>query len=230
MQLIASRLLEPILGLSGPACVAGLAIGVLLWLLGWWAHRFWIVLFATVTAGVLGLSPLARVAGATPIVAGILLAISAGMMALALARITAFVAGGAAVCIALQLLFPAWDERVLAFLVGGLAGLVMFRFWMMLLSSLGGTLMITYAGLSLLHRLGKLDAPSWIEQRSFMLNWGCVALTMGGLLAQYLLERMRKKMKKRREEEAQLQRAELELEKRMQRRPWWKWGEQRRAA
>jgi MFS family permease len=229
MQLVAPSLLEPIRGLSVAACTAGLLIGVLLWLFGWLAHRFWIVLFATVTAGLIGLSPQTHIGGATPLVAGVLLAISAGMLALALARIMAFVAGGAAVCLAVQLLVPAAEDRFLYFIGGGLAGVLLFRFGMMVLTSLAGTLAMVYSMLCLLDRLGKIDALAWVEQRTLLLNWSCLGGTLLGVVAQFLLERFRKKLRRQREEQAHLQRAELELEKRMHRR-WWEWGDRRRAA
>jgi MFS family permease len=230
MQLVAPPLLEPILGLSLGACAAGLILGLLLLVFGWLAHRFWIVLFATVAAGLVGLSPIAKVSGATPLVAGVLLAISAGMMALALARIMAFVAGGAAVCLALQLIVPAVTDRFLYFVVGGLAGLLMFRLWMMVLTSLAGTLTMTYSALCLLDQLGKLDAMAWATERGNMLNYLCLGGTVVGLIAQFLLERFRKKLKKQREEQAQLHRAEMELEKRKKGKTWWPFGGKSQAA
>jgi MFS family permease len=230
MQLIAPHLLEPIRGLSGAACLAGVVLGFSVWLLGWWGHRFWIVLFATVTAGWIGFS-LGRAPGVTPLVAGLLMAVSAGMMALALARVLAFVAGGLAVSAALQMLWPGGESRFLCFLGGGLAGLLLFRLWMMTLTSLAGTLITGYSAVCLMDQLGKIDAPSWVEQRTALLNWGCIGATLLGLMAQYLLERWRKQMRRHRDERAHFQRAEMQLhQERMRRRPWWKWGGKRQAA
>lgn len=228
MQLIAPDILAQVLGLSAPACAVGLAIGALLWLFGWWGHRFWVVMFATVVAGIVGLSS-GRVAGVTPIVAGLLLAISAGMMALALARVLAFVAGGAAVCLALAALAPAWEDRLLGFLGGGLLALFLFRWWMMTLTSLAGTLMMSYAGLALLDRMGKLDALALADKRGLVLNGLCVGAALLGVLAQYLVERWRKQLKKRRDEHVHLRQAEMELEKRLRRRSWWPWAVQKAA-
>jgi hypothetical protein len=225
MQWIAPDLLKTILGLSTPVAGAGVILGVMLWLFGWWGHRFWIVLFTTVAAGIYGLWS-GQVSGVTPIVAGLLLAVSAGMMALALSRVVAFVAGGLAVCIGLQLVFPAWENRLLCFLGGGLAGLLLFRLWMMTLTSLAGTLMMGYFGLALLDGLGKIDAPAWMEQRTLLLNWTCVGLTLLGVLAQFLLDRWRKHFRRHREERAHLRQAQMELDERYNRRSWWKWGGQ----
>ena len=69
-----------------------MVLGFFLWLLGWYGHRFWIVLFTTVIAGVVGLAS-ARVAGVQPFVAGLLLAIAAGTLALSLSRLLGFWSG-----------------------------------------------------------------------------------------------------------------------------------------
>lgn len=231
MQLITPDLLAQLLGMSKGACGMGIGLGVLLWAFGWLGHRFWIVCGTTVLAGVIGLSS-GRLAGLTPIVAGVLLAISAGMMALALARVLAFVAGGVAVCLALQALVPTWEDRLLWFLGGGLVGLFLFRWWMMALTSLAGTLLITYSSLCLLDELGKLPALEWTERRTLLLNWLVIGGTLLGMVAQMLVERIRKQMKRARDEEAHLQRAEMELEQRMRKqKSWWQRGKpERRAA
>jgi len=228
MQLIAPDLLEPLVGFSLAGCIIGLVVGGALWLGGWWAHRFWIVLFATVAAGWVGLR--SSTAGMSPLVAGVLLAVSAGMMALALARVVAFVAGGAAVLLVVPVLLPAWDDHLLAFFSGGLVGLLLFRWWMMTLTSLGGTLVASYAALLLLDRSDKLDAVAWAEERATLLNWIVIGGTLMGVFTQYLLARWLKKLHKQREEEDQIKRAEMELEQRLRKRSWWKRGGSEREA
>ena len=56
MQLIAADIIAEAHGLSVPFAAAGVAIGALLWILGWRWHRFWVVLATTVAAGLAGLS------------------------------------------------------------------------------------------------------------------------------------------------------------------------------
>ena len=55
MHLVAPDILAEGHGLSSALSAAGLVLGLLLWLFGWRAHRFWIVLIATVSAGISGL-------------------------------------------------------------------------------------------------------------------------------------------------------------------------------
>lgn len=228
MHLIAPDIMESVLGLSLPATVVGLVLGLLLWLSGWWGHRFWIVLFITVAAGIVGMVS-GQAVGLKPTVTGLLLAVSAGMMALALVRLVAFFAGGAAVCLALQLLVPAWEDRFIGFLAGGLAGLLLFRLWTMTLTSFAGTLMMAYSGLALLDRFGKLDAANLAQQRTSLLNWGCAGVVLLGVLVQYVIERWQKQSHRQREERIQLRQAQMELEQRAQKKSWWRRGSKKAA-
>ena len=123
MQLIVPDILAEARGLttamSGTLC----ALGIALWLFGWRWHRFWIVAGITLAAGLLGLNA-GRAAGGTQIMAlGILIAVAAGMMALELAKVFAFVAGGCGAWLAVQWVFPQAQELWAVFLSGGLFGL-----------------------------------------------------------------------------------------------------------
>jgi len=50
---------------------------------------------------------------------------------------------------------PTWDEPLVSFVAGGLVGLVLFRVWMMALTSILGTLLVGYSSLCLADKLGK---------------------------------------------------------------------------
>jgi MFS family permease len=223
MHLIAPDLLEAVRGMTTAAYVTGLVLGLALWLLGWLAHRFWVVLFATVVAGVIGLSS-AKTAGVQPFVAGLMLALAAGMLALALCRLVAFGAGGLAAWLIVRSIVPGWDEPLILFLAGGLIGLFLFRAWMMVLTSLAGGLIMVYAGLGLLDLLGKIDAQAWAEQRGLLLNWICGGLALLGWVLQFVLDRWRMRLEFERHEHLQLRDAEDQLRHRLRRRfRWWGW-------
>jgi hypothetical protein len=225
MHLLAPDLLEPARGLSMAVCVTGLVLGLLLWLYGWRAHRFWIVLVTTLTAGVLGLYS-GSLHGLPPLVAGLLLAIAAGMLGLALARLLAFASGGAAACLLVRTLAPTWDEPYVYFLAGGLLGVVLFRLWTMALTSLGGTLLMAYSGLCLLDRLGKLNAVALTQTRPNLLDWGCAGVALMGVGTQIALERRRARQatKQKEAEKAEVQKLQQELAKRSQQKTWWDWA------
>lgn len=233
MQLIDSDILEAAHGLS--AAVSGIcfAVGLLLWITGWWGHRFWIVMVTTVIAGVLGIihsNVLGAINGMRPMVTGVLLAIAAGVLALALVRVVVFAAGGAVTYLFVHALAPArWDEPLGWFLIGGLVALLLFRFCTMLLTSFSGSLLMTYSFLCLLDKLGRLDAIILSENKRVMLNAACLTLTAVGVLIQVLIERKQKR-NERWQEERMRKIEEREQELLYGRRGWFGWRQRRRAA
>ena len=121
MELLAPDIVAEVKTLSVGLCAGGLVVGLALWLFGWWSHRFWVVLTITLLAGVYGLyeAPAWRV---QPLLSAILLALAAGMLALALTRLLAFAAGGFTAVLGLQALVPTLDQPLICFLAGGLLG------------------------------------------------------------------------------------------------------------
>ena len=190
MQLVWPEVLAEVRGLSVTVCGAGLALGFLLWLFGWLGHRFWIVLLATAGAGVLGLY-LNPVFGAGSLLVGLLLAVAGGVLALSLVRVVAFAAGGLALWLTIRATIPAWNEPLVCFLVGGLAGVLLFRLWTMALTSFAGTILMAYFGLSLAERLAKLESAALVETRVVLLNWVLAGVALVGLGLQLLLDRWR---------------------------------------
>jgi hypothetical protein len=168
--------------MTGTLC----ALGVALWLFGWRWHRFWIVAGITLAAGLLGLNA-GRAAGGTQIMAlGILIAVAAGMMALELAKVFAFVAGGCGAWLAVQWVFPQAQELWAVFISGGLFGLLLYRLWTMLLTSLAGVLIASHAAIILLEEPLGFDAVKWVAGNQAALNGAAVALIVLGILLQAL--------------------------------------------
>ena len=81
MQLVTSEILADLCGLSPGPLAVGLAVGLTLWLLGWWSHRFWVVLVATVAAGGFGLFEASAHQG-QPLLASLLLTGTAAVLVL----------------------------------------------------------------------------------------------------------------------------------------------------
>jgi hypothetical protein len=200
MVFIATDILADVCGLSLGLIVSLLPIGGLLWLLGWWSHRFWIVLAATVTAGMVGLLE-ATTWQAQPIVVALLLAIAAGVLALALVRVITFSAGGFAGVYVALLAFPGFQQHVIGFLVSGLLCLLLFRWFFMLLTSLLGAALLAYGILALLHYHVWLDAVAWSEENQTLLTALCGAATLSGFVFQFLFDRWRARRRREREED-----------------------------
>jgi hypothetical protein len=191
-QFIIPEILAEARSLSMGALGMCLALGVFLWLFGWWSHRFWVVLITTVLAGIFGLYE-SSAFQAHQLLAGLLLALAAGLLALHLVRVLAFLAGGLAGLWAAQAVVPNLTQSLICFLLFGILGSLLFRVWMMGLTSLAGTLLTAYASLSLFDRAGTMDAVAWTAQASIPLNWGCGLFAVIGVGMQYLLDRRRRR-------------------------------------
>jgi hypothetical protein len=165
--------------MSGTICV----LGVALWLFGWRWHRFWVVAGITLGAGLIGLNA-GRNEGVQVMAVGILLAVAAGMMALELAKVVAFVAGGIGAWLAVQWVLPQAQELWAVFLSGGIMSLLLYRLWTMLLTSLLGTLLAGHAALLLLEPVFRFDAVAWTTQYMVALNGVTVAVVILGILLQ----------------------------------------------
>jgi hypothetical protein len=191
MQLLVPDILEEARGLGVGVTATVFVVGLLLWLFGWRGHRFWIVLVATIVAGVVGLAS-GHLHGAQPILAGILLAVAAGALSLALARVAAFAAGGLAAWLAVRALAPSWEEPLISFLAGGIIGLLLFRLWTIVLTSSAGTMLMAYSGLCLANTFGSLDAVAVARDRTALLNAVCGGVALVGVIAQFLLSRRKR--------------------------------------
>jgi hypothetical protein len=184
MQLIVPDVLADAKGLSAGAAGFGVLLGLLLWAFGWRWHRFWVVFGVTLTAGLVGLTS-GQAAGGQVLAVGILLAVAAGMLALELARVLAFVAAGVAAWVAVQTMLPGARELWAVFLAGGLLGLLLYRFWAMLLTSFAGAVLVGHAGLLLAQVLGGFDAVGFATKNTAALNGVVLAASLVGLFVQH---------------------------------------------
>jgi thiamine transporter ThiT len=192
MQIVAPDILKEARELSPILSGAGLLAGFLLWSLGGRTHRFWLAMMVTRAAGLLGLSH-GKQFGMQPLVAGLLLAVSAGALALSLVRILLFAAGGLAALGLLHLIAPGWDEPIAVFLVGGLIGVLLYKFWITTFSSLVGSLLMAYSALALFDRLHMVKSVEWTQNNGSLLNWAFASLVVTGVLVQFLWERRRRR-------------------------------------
>jgi hypothetical protein len=187
-------------GLSPYIPGVGLFVGLLLWLMGSRGHRFWLSMAVTVAAGIAGLHA-APALGVQPLVSGLLLAVCAGALALALVRLLVFAVVGIGSLAVAQAVTPGWNEPVIFFLAGGLIGVVFFRLWVMALTSLAGTVLIAYCGLCLAGSLGNVNVVSFAKEQARLLQLGGLGFALLGVFVQFLFDRRRAKKKRREREE-----------------------------
>lgn len=183
MYLINPDVLADAKGLSVGATAFFLLVGITLWGFGWRWHRFWVVFAVTLTAGLWGISA-GRAAGTQVLAVSVLVALAAGMLALEIAKITAFVTGGTAAWLAAQAVMPEAAELWSAFLCGGLVGVVLYRLWTMLATAFVGVLLIGHTGVLFLDMLGSVNAVEFAQKNAAAINTWAVLASLVGVLVQ----------------------------------------------
>jgi len=223
MQLIAPDILAEARGLSYPFTAIGIVLGALLWVFGWRWHRFWIVFITTVAAGVYGLSQQPAL-GPRMLAAGLLLAVAAGLLALDLSRFVSFTTTGLGFWLLVHAVVPTFQEPLISFLVGGILGLLLYRWQWMLLSSAIGILLISHCVLLLVEKISGLQfaAADWAGKNALGMNIAAIIVSLLGLVVQGQLERWRlgKEQRKKNRALAGLSEQEREHIKYMPRKRW----------
>ncbi len=191
MQLVAPDILDAAVGLEPALSITCLLVGALLWFVGGLTHRFWVVLGATLIAGVVGLF-VGKQYEMQPLAAGLLLAVSIGALSLALFRIVLFIATGSSVVWLASAIAPSWEEPIACFLAGGLLGIALYQPCVIALSSFGGTLLMSYSGLLLTASFSNVNVVALATKHGPLLNWGVGTVTVLGILVQFLIQRRRK--------------------------------------
>ncbi len=199
MELVAPDILADVRLLSAVFSVTAIGAGLALWLVGWWTHRFWVVLGLTVAGGVWGLQHAAELR-TSPLLAAIGVGLASGLLALTVVRLGAFFAGGFAVLTLARAWWPEFDAPLACFLAGGLVGWFLFRYWTMALTSLAGVVLMAYGSLALLDKLERLDAVAWSEQRALLLNTIVGLLALGGFVTQFVAEWVRGRLAKKKDD------------------------------
>ncbi len=183
MTLISPDVIAELAGLSIGAGGFLMLVGFLLWGFGWRWHRFWVVFGFTAAAGIIGMAS-GRAAGGPILVMGLLLAFAGGVLAIELAKVFAFIAGGIAVWFAVQTVFPQGQELWAVFLSGGLFGVLLYRLWTMILLSYLGVVLSWHAAFGMAHASGNYDAVAWVSENAFAVNGAVVVATILGVLMQ----------------------------------------------
>lgn len=183
MHLISPDVLTDAKGLSVGATGFFLFVGFLIWAFGWRWHKFWVVFGITVAAGLLGLGA-GKASGTQVLAVGVLVAVAAGVMALEIAKMVAFVTGGTAAWLATQAVVPEAHELWAAFLSGGLLGVVLYRLWSMLATALVGAVVFGHALFLMLDTLGAVNAVELVTAQKAALNSAVLVGTVLGAVVQ----------------------------------------------
>ncbi len=187
--LVSADVLEAGQGLSVAMLGTLTVVGMALWCCGWRWHRFWMMLGMGLLVGGVCWRWLTPLVAAPPLVFTAMAALCGAWLGVELVRLGVFVAGGVIAMGGVQHLVPGAHELWLAFVIGGLVALLLFRWWVMLLTAAAGTWLMLHAGLLLTQSLLAVEVIPWIREQS--LGWSLAAgvLSLIGLAVQIGLDR-----------------------------------------
>ncbi|MGL4550996.1 MAG: hypothetical protein ACRC33_07400, partial [Gemmataceae bacterium] len=221
MHVLAPDILELTRQLSPAVSLALAAAGLALWLFGARTHRFWLALVITVGGGLAGLQ-IGRDFGVQPLVSGLLMALAAGALSLALARIAVFAAGGVAALVLVKSVANGWNDFV-CFLAGGLTGIALYPVWISVLSSTAGTVLTAYGAVSFADRLFLFDSRRWSEQNGPLIDWFLVGWVILGMVVQYTIDRHLSKPAEQPKPKEEGKKKDEKPKDDKDGMPWWHW-------
>ncbi len=189
MVLVNADVLEAGQGLSVAMLATLTVTGAALWCCGWRWHRLWMRLAAGLIVGSICWRWLTPLVAAPPLVFTAMAALCGAWLGVELVRLGVFVAGGMLTAAGVQHLVPGAHDLWLAFVIGGLVALLLFRWWVMLLTAVGGALLMLHAGLLLTQSLLMVEVIPWIREQSWGWSVAAGVLIVLGLAVQIGLDR-----------------------------------------
>ena len=194
MQLLSPDVLTDVLELPVAALLVMVGFGAALALTGWRWHRFWLTISVSLISGVVGLRQASTWGIEQPILAGVLLAAAAGCLALSLARVGLFLAYGLVTWYAMKRLAPPYAIPAICICLGGLFSVLFYRFCVVLLTSILGTLLLAYGGMAYAQQQNWYPMLNWLKDQPLAAHGayaGLCGLTL--FLQLYFWRRARKK-------------------------------------
>lgn len=194
MQLLSPDVLADVLELPAAALLVMVGLGLALALTGWRWHRFWLTISVSMISGVVGLRQATAWGIEQPVLAGVLLAAAAGCLALSLARVGLFLAYGLVTWYAMKRMAPPYAIPAICICLGGLFSVLFYRFCVVLLTSVVGSLLLAYGGMAYAQQLNWFPMLNWLKDQPLAAHAGFAGLSGFTLFLQlYFWRRARRK-------------------------------------
>jgi len=183
-SMINSEVLQVARGMSVAMLGTLLALGLAIWLFGWKWHRFWITCLALATAVAITWK-YGNLWTQTPLAVVItVIALAAAVVAVELARLAIFVLGGVTLYHLTCQYLPEFHDTWLAFPLGGLIAMLLYRLGWLIVTSILGTLIMVHAGLLLLESVATFDSMQWSQDNTLIIHIGICVWTILGIVCQ----------------------------------------------
>jgi hypothetical protein len=183
------EVLQAARGMSVAMLSTWLALGLAVWLFGWRWHRFWITSAAVIAAAAITWQCGNIWTQTPPVIAVIVVALAAAVVAVELARLVVFVLGGAILLYLTSQHLPEFHDTWLAFPLGGLVAVLLFRLGWIIITSLLGTLIATHAILLLVEPIATFDSVQWSRDNSLSIHIGMCIWIIVGITGQIWMNR-----------------------------------------
>lgn len=210
MQVLSPDVLADVMELPTLALLTLSILGACLALTGWRWHRFWLTISVSLISGLVGLRQAQAWGIQQPIVAAVLLATAAGCLALSLARVGLFLAYGLATWYAVKRFAPPYAIPAVCICLGGLFSVLFYRFCVILLTSVVGSVILSYAGMAYAQQQNWFPMQMWLKEQTLVAHASLAGLCLLTLTIQLYLWRNTRKRKV-----PEYSAEELEAERRM---------------
>ena len=210
MQVLSPEVLADVLELPSLALITLFVLGVSLALTGWRWHRFWLTISVSLISGLVGLRQAQAWGIGQPIVAAVLLATAAGCLALSLARVGLFLAYGLATWYAVKRFAPPYAIPAICICLGGLFSVLFYRFCVVMLTSVVGSVILSYAGMAYAQQQNWFPMQTWLKEQALVAHASLAGISLLTLVTQLYFWRNTRKRKA-----AEYSAEELEAERRM---------------
>jgi len=228
-SMINGEVLQAARGMSEAMLGTWLTLGLALWLFGWRWHRFWIACVAVFAAAAITWHWGSHWTRTPPMISAVVVALATAVIAVELARLVVFGLGGVTLLYLANQLLPDFRDVWLAFPLGGLVAVLLFRIGWILVTSLLGTWIATYALLLLIESVSTFDSVQWARNNSLPINIGMIIWILVGIICQLLIDSKGNKLKSTETRETTLVSVLIPVEN-QHTDSWWKrWFSKRQA-
>ncbi len=187
-SMINGEVLQAARGMSEAMLGTWLTMGLALWLFGWRWHRFWITWAAAFAAAAITWHWGSHWTQTPPLISAVVVGLAVAWIAMELARLLVFGSGGIALWYLASQLFPDFHDVWLAFPLGGLISVLLFRIGWILVTSLLGTWIAVHAVLLLIETASTFDCVQWVDNNSILIHIGMGFWILLGIICQLLID------------------------------------------
>ncbi|MEJ5274548.1 MAG: hypothetical protein WHU94_01435 [Thermogemmata sp.] len=194
-SMVNGEVLQAARGMSAAMLGTWVTLGLALWLFGWRWHRFWITCVAAFVAAAITWHWGSHWTRTPPVISAIVIGLATAMIAVELARLVVLGFGGITLLYLANQLLSDFRDIWLAFPLGGLVAVLLFRIGWILATTLLGTWITIHALLLLIESVSPFDSVQWFDNNAMAIHIGIIIWIVIGIICQLLIDSKSNKSK-----------------------------------